>query len=291
VPARRALTLLPGEIHPVVRIAHRQSGGLTIPGRIILDHELVLILSGTGEFVLDGVGRRYGPHDLLFIPPFVRHSFRSGPEAPGEHIAVHFDFSPGCPGRAGGLDRRRPYRVCFPHGLRIMPHRRLLAGHRLERELKGVVEAHHSGRVLGPALSASRLAGVLLALLSEPSRQRPGSGAGRNQARVQAVAAHMASNLGSRLDHGALERLSGLSPSRLQALFREVTGYPPLEYLRRLRVEEARRLLADRRLSVKEVGARTGFRDTSHFSKVFRRVDGLSPAHYRDALLGEGQEK
>ena len=93
------------------------------------------------------------------------------------------------------------------------------------------------------------------------------------------------------MDHAALERASGLSPSRLQALFREVTGFPPLDYLRRLRVEEARRLLADRRLSVKEVAARTGFRDTSHFSKVFRRVDGLAPAHYRDALLAGRQEK
>jgi transcriptional regulator GlxA family with amidase domain len=95
----------------------------------------------------------------------------------------------------------------------------------------------------------------------------------------------MTQDLARPLDHAALERISGLSASRLQALFREVTGYPPLEYLRRLRVEEARRLLADRRLSVKEVAARTGFRDTSHFSKVFRRVDGLSPAHFRDALL------
>ncbi|MCX6945312.1 MAG: helix-turn-helix domain-containing protein [Opitutales bacterium] len=49
-------------------------------------------------------------------------------------------------------------------------------------------------------------------------------------------------------------------------------------------------MLADSRLAVKEVAARTGFRDTSHFSKVFRRVDGLAPAHYRDALLAGGQE-
>jgi len=100
----------------------------------------------------------------------------------------------------------------------------------------------------------------------------------------------MTEHLAQRVDHAMLERASGLSPSRLQALFREVTGHPPLDYLRRLRVEEARRLLADSRLSVKEVAARTGFRDTSHFSKVFRRVDGLAPAHFRDALLAGRQE-
>ena len=101
----------------------------------------------------------------------------------------------------------------------------------------------------------------------------------------------MRANLAEEMDHRVFERVSELSTSRLQALFREVTGYPPLDFLRRLRVDEARRLLADQRLSVKEIAALTGFRDTSHLSKVFRRVDGLSPAHYRDALLAGQQEK
>ncbi|HRJ48047.1 MAG TPA: helix-turn-helix transcriptional regulator, partial [Opitutaceae bacterium] len=113
----------------------------------------------------------------------------------------------------------------------------------------------------------------------------------RQRERVGRVTAHMQAHLGETIDHGRLERVSGLSPSRLQAVFREVTGYPPLDYLRRLRVEAARRLLADARLAVKEIAARTGFRDTSHFSKVFRRIDGLSPAHYREALLAGGRAK
>ena len=140
-------------------------------------------------------------------------------------------------------------------------------------------------------MASAHLAEVLLSLLATPEKSRPADSPDRRHARVEEVTAHMQANLAGAIDHAALERVSGLSPSRLQALFREVTGYPPLDYLRRLRVEEARRLLADRRLAVKEVAARTGFRDTSHFSKVFRRVDGLSPAHYRDALLAGRQEK
>ena len=142
-------------------------------------------------------------------------------------------------------------------------------------------------------MASARLPGeLLLALLDEPAQARADeSGSLRNTARVQAIVRHMTEHLAAPLDHGALEAVCGLSTSRLQALFSEVTGYPPLDYLRRLRVEEARRLLADQRLAVKEIAARTGFRDTSHFSKVFRRIDGLSPAHYRDALLAGRQEK
>ncbi|HNC23743.1 MAG TPA: AraC family transcriptional regulator [Opitutaceae bacterium] len=287
---RRAHRLQPGDVHPVVRIAHRLPGNLNIPERIIFDHELVLIAHGRGEWVLGGVRRTYATHDLLFIPPFIPHTITADESTPSEHIAVHFDFAAGIPPATQGLERRRPYRVTFTHGLEIATQRRLFAGHRLARLLNLVVTAHASGAVTGPARSAVHLAEVLLELLAEPRRARPGDAGQRDQARVQAIVRHMTENLARPIDHPALERFSGLSTSRLQALFREVTGHPPLDYLRRLRVEEARRLLADRRLSVKEIGARTGFRDTSHFSKVFRRVDGLSPAHYRDALLAGRQE-
>ena len=274
----------------MVRIAHRLPGNLAIPERIIFDHELVLIVKGRGEWVLDGVRRPFAMHDLLFIPPFFPHSIHADESAPSEHVAVHFDFAAGIPPAAQGLERRRPYRVAFTHGLGIAVQRRLFAGHRLARALNQVVAAHGSADVLGPAQATVHLAEVLLDLLAEPRKARPGDTALRDQTRVQAMVRFMADNLARRVDHPMLERASGLSPSRLQAIFREVTGYPPLDYLRRLRVEEARRLLADSRLSVKEIAARTGFRDTSHFSKVFRRVDGLSPAHYREALLAGRQE-
>lgn len=288
---RRAYTLLPEQIHPVVRIAHRMAGGLVIPERIILDHELVLITRGRGEWVLDGTSRPFAAHDLLFIPPFAPHEFHTERDSAVEHIAVHFDFTPTCPVAVRGLERRRPYRVRFTHGLEIGAQRKLFSGHRIERALGDVVGAHAGGKALDAALAATHLAAVLLTLLAEPRRAQPEPRPSRNALRVQSVVQFMIEHLAGRVTQDELERVSGLSSSRLQALFREVTGYPPLDYLRRLRVEEARRLLADSRLTVKEIAARAGFRETSHLSKVFRRVDGLSPAHYRDALLAGRQEK
>lgn len=275
----------------MVRIAHQLAGPLSIPERIIFDHELVLIVKGRGEWVLGGVARPYAMHDLLFIPPFVPHSFRAENPEEGEHAAVHFDFAPDFPPAPSGVDRRRPYEVRFTHGLEIAAQRRLFPGHRIARALGDLLAAHDSGQVLGPALASVHLAGILLALLGEAFPARAGGAGLRDRSRVQSVVRFMAENLSRPVDHAALEKASDLSASRLQALFREVTGYPPLDYLRRLRVEEARRLLADSRLSVKEIAARAGFRDTSHFSKVFRRIDGLSPAHFRDALLAGRQEK
>lgn len=288
---RRVYLLRPEQIHPLVRIAHRLEGGLQIPRRIIFDYELVLILKGGGEWTFNGETRLLAAHDLLLIPPFVPHAFAAGLAAPSEHIAVHFDFAPGVPATTRGLDKRPPFRVRFTHALELATQQRLYSGHRLERLLQSVVSDHSTVGVLGSARASAHLAGVLLSLLAKPDGPRASVERLRHHARVERVTEYMRANLSSRIDHAALERVSRLSPSRLQAVFSEVTGYPPLDYLRRLRVEEARRLLADDRLSVKEIAGRTGFRDTSHLSKVFRRVDGLAPAHYRAALLAGRQEK
>src|SRR5687767_7423634 len=117
--ARPARTLRVDEIRPVVRIAHRRSGPLEIPERVIVDHELVLILDGHGELRFPGESVRYRPHDLLVIEPFVPHRFAAAGTGAARHVAVHFDLAPGVPPTGARLAERRPYAVRFARGARL----------------------------------------------------------------------------------------------------------------------------------------------------------------------------
>jgi AraC family transcriptional regulator len=47
------------------------------------------------------------------------------------------------------------------------------------------------------------------------------------------------------------------------------------------RVERARELLHDLRLSVSEIAGRTGFNSATHFTKSFRRIAGITPTGFR----------
>src|SRR4051812_38817096 len=95
-PRRPSLLTLPHhKLHPIVRIAHRQHSILNIAPRIILDHELVLILRGTGRLTYHQTATRFAPHHLFFLEPFIPHHFES--DTTVEHIAVHFDFAPNVP--------------------------------------------------------------------------------------------------------------------------------------------------------------------------------------------------
>lgn len=72
-----------------------------------------------------------------------------------------------------------------------------------------------------------------------------------------------------------------LSVSRFQHLFKSETGVCASEYLLRLRIHKARRLLETTDLSVKQVALGVGVHDMSHFIKNFRRVTGHTPKRYR----------
>jgi len=72
-----------------------------------------------------------------------------------------------------------------------------------------------------------------------------------------------------------------LSRSRFGYLFRRETASSPARLLKNLRLIEARHLLVASDLSVKEVAARVGMNDLSHFVRDFQSIFGLSPARYR----------
>jgi len=72
-----------------------------------------------------------------------------------------------------------------------------------------------------------------------------------------------------------------ISPFYLSHLFREELGLTYVEYLTRIRVGEAKKILLNSDLTVLGVAEKVGYGDASHFCKVFRRATGLSPSQFR----------
>ena len=70
-------------------------------------------------------------------------------------------------------------------------------------------------------------------------------------------------------------------PGHLARTFRAHYGCTPGEYVRRLRIERAQRLLASTELPVGTIAAELGFADHSHFGRTFKQTTGVTPAQYR----------
>lgn len=79
----------------------------------------------------------------------------------------------------------------------------------------------------------------------------------------------------------SLASVSGLSPFHLCRAFRVSVGISPWQYLKHVRLAEARLELLKTDIPVTDIGLRLGFSSPSHFSTAFRSAYGISPAGFR----------
>jgi len=88
-------------------------------------------------------------------------------------------------------------------------------------------------------------------------------------------------NLSAPLSLENLSRMTGYTPQYLSSLFKADTGICIREFLIRLRVEEACRLLAQKDYRIHDLATAVGYGDAKHFAQVFRKRKGCSPKEFR----------
>ena len=103
--------------------------------------------------------------------------------------------------------------------------------------------------------------------------------------RLRRAIEFMSDNCGRELNLAEIAGAAYLSEFHFARLFKKITGATPHAYLASLRIERARRLLAESDLPIAEVGAEVGYASQSHFTKVFREATGMTPKAFRDAAV------
>jgi AraC family transcriptional regulator len=88
-------------------------------------------------------------------------------------------------------------------------------------------------------------------------------------------------HLAEEISLATLAELVNLSLFHFARAFRQSFGVPPHRYHSARRMDRARILLQRPALSVTEIGVQTGFRETSSFTRAFRRFTGVTPTEYR----------
>jgi AraC family transcriptional regulator len=106
--------------------------------------------------------------------------------------------------------------------------------------------------------------------------------------RLRRAIEFMNDNCGRELSLVEIAGAAYLSEFHFSRLFKKITGATPHAYLASLRIERARRLLAESDLPIAEVGAEVGYASQSHFTKIFREASGMTPKAFRDAAIRTG---
>ena len=79
-----------------------------------------------------------------------------------------------------------------------------------------------------------------------------------------------------------MARLVYLSPAYFSRVFKQEVGESFTGYLNRVRIDHSRSLLRRKELRLVDIALMVGFEDQSYFTKVFKKITGLSPLQYRE---------
>jgi AraC family transcriptional regulator len=94
----------------------------------------------------------------------------------------------------------------------------------------------------------------------------------------------MDANLAERLALGDIAGAVGLSPAHFIRQFKARTGMAPHQYLVRLRLERAKRLLRETDSSIAQIAFECGFSHQEHMTRFFGQLAGTTPAVFRRAV-------
>ena len=234
----------------------------------------ILCLGGGGWVSCGGSIKPVIAGQLVWLPAGEGHAYGSGSENPWTILWAHFtgDEVSAWADLLGASGSPRPFMLALPDD-------------RLEElALDRVYASLERGFAIRSLVAASvALRHALSAAVQLGTDQRdPRSAEERVAVSIESL----------RRDWQRPHRLSELataakvSVAHYSAHFRRQTGFSPIDFLIRLRIRHACRLLDTTSIPIAEVGRQTGFEDPYYFTRCFRRVMGFPPRVYRRLVKG-----
>jgi AraC-like DNA-binding protein len=223
---------------------------------------------GGGWCELAGHFHGVKPGEMLVLPPEIGHAYGANESQPWTIYWFH------AKGRLLG-EFLRELDVTADHPVvRIGHDARLLA---LFEEIIDVVQHGYTTLQL---LYASQTLAHLIAAMIRDHRSARQEHPNAHQ-KIAHTIAYMKQHLNQSLQLDALAALASLSRSRYVDLFRQQTGYAPIDYFIRLRMHRACQMLDNTDSSIKNVAAELGYEDPLYFTRLFRSVNEMTPTEYR----------
>lgn len=229
---------------------------------------LIYCVDGQGEIKTKGNTQTIGADYFFIIPAGMPHSYRSDVQNPWSIYWIHFAGSKTeafarFAGQASPINRGKTSRINDRIDLFSEIFRNLDRGFSTE-----------TLEYVNQCLSH------LLASFTHLSQFRLIKESGEKDPVAQSINL-MLENLTKKLKLEEIAAETGLSASHFSRLFVNRTGHSPIDYFIQLKIQRACRLIDNSGWSIADVSREMGFDDQFYFSRVFRKVMGMSPNEYR----------
>lgn len=234
---------------------------------------LIYCVEGEGWVRADGAAGRIRPGQVLVVPPNLPHSYGADSDAPWSIYWIHIAGP-----KANVL--LRLFELALPIGM-LFPGQDPALPLLFERIIHLLGQGYSADDLRMSALVLHQIAAHLIA-----NRYRQQGGEDSHDNKIKLVMERMNRSLDQSLTLKELAGSVSLSESHFSFVFKKRTGFPPLDYFMRLKMQRACFLLDTTNLPVKVVAAHLGFDDPLYFSRCFRRIHNCSPAQYKTIQKG-----
>ena len=242
--------------------------------RILDDYFIIYVSSGEGELRCAGKEYVIKRNDAYFLFPGVVHSYNTHAERLLDLWWIGFNGS-----NAGRIIDEIGVHPGSPI-VRNIQHESFFE---VIKEMIDISDDFYTSDLLKSSGNLYKIMGILMEKCS------PGIPCNLDFKKtysksISRAISYIKSNYSQQIKIADIAKYSCLSRSHFTVLFKQEVGISPIDFLEKLRTENAKRFLADPRLSISEVAHSVGFQDPLHFSKFFKKHIGLSPRLYRKCI-------
>ncbi|MBA6413490.1 AraC family transcriptional regulator [Parahaliea sp. F7430] len=234
------------------------------------DNLLMYCVDGFGRLRLGEASYSVGAGDLVLLPQGLAHSYNAATSQPWTIYWVHFQ---GVSSRIfseylGYAEKKPVLHVGLAPTLAMNFHSLLSVG-----------QTGYSSSAFINAANQLRHLFTQFALAAKHEQAAQPAGLD-----LETLRAYMQENIHHSLELDDLAAVAHLSKYHFSKRYRALTGYSPIKHFLHMKIEYACQLLDSSELSVKSIAATIGYDDPLYFSRLFRKVMGLSPRAYRHSV-------
>ena len=229
-------------------------------------HILAFALDGKAQYQVDEKEYSISRGDLLFFPKGLKHSATSDREEPWQFCYTAFDLE--------FFDKASEYTFRSLDRINSSINSSQLSA--MFTELTHLWQAKRSGF----RIRCRSIIMELLYLLIQADNDGKNESLIPHLHQIDKVAKKIEADFSRSFSIEELAGFANLSPSYFRRLFREATGYTPIQYQNKVKVHKAKDLLLSGEANVSEAAYAVGFENVFYFSRLFKKVSGVSPSEY-----------
>ena len=237
-------------------------------------HLLIVCLRGRGWVRSGNCEQAVNAGDLVWLPANEAHTYGCSAENAWTIGWAHF-----CGDEVVTWQKQLGWATGQPFGLgHVPPHH--LVDLKLDQVYAWLERGYALPQMIGAAVALRTFFCATLQFASTP-------GANRSAAeRVAAVRDQLRETLARPYRLEELAAAANLSVPHFSELFRKQTGYAPIDFLIRQRIQRACLLLDTTGNAISAIATEVGYNDPYYFTRSFRRIMGSSPRAYRRIVKG-----